>query len=445
MKQEKDHIKDIFSSKLKDFEADLPPSLWNKIEADLPVQLPEQMVVRKPVYRIFSWVAAAAAVILAILYLVPQDEKDIQVARLIKDKEIKKGHSFADLRQVEKGSELDRLSLDKVLAEQVRKQSTPGLLVSSVTMKQTLAKARLNSSMEFISQDRPVEKTPSLKEEKVTMQENNENIYIADASEQKENQVRDPEFERELKEKIAAFEAAGENAKELLADNDVPKPEKENIAKGFSVGVEGGGGLSKSKDIANTFRYANASFAPEGLYTLRSQQYKLEHNQPISFGIAVNKKITDKISLESGVVYTYVSAKIRLEGNSEYNQNDRQYFHYLGIPLLINYRFAKWGKAEFYTSLGGMIQKDFYGRITSESSIDDLLNSERQSKRNISQSRPQFSATALLGAAYPLYNKLSIYTSLGGSYYFEVNNDYETIFSDRKWLFNLNFGFKFGF
>ena len=443
MKPDKDHIKDIFSSKLKGFEADLPPSLWDKIEADLPIEPPMKAPVKMPVYKILSWVSAAAAVVLALLYFLPQEE-NVSVARLIEDRSVKKNHSFAQFKNKESKNKESQEDVKPVTAK-----PTLGLLASSVTPTSSV-KVKSVSPTESLSAKTPAVNSVTAVDiiaEDVVAADAQEQVYVASADKSEDFQPKDPDFERDLKAKIADFEAAGQNSVNILANNSNPiKSEgKEKQSKGIAIGVGGGSGLAKTNDVANTFRYANAALAADGHYSLRSQQFKLEHNQPVSFGVAVNKRITDKVSLESGVVYTYVSAKIRLEGSSDYNQNDEQYFHYLGIPLSVNYKFAEWKKAQFYTSLGGMIQKDFYGRIKSESSIDDLLNSERYAKRNISQSRPQFSATALMGIAYPLYNKLSIYTTFGGAYYFQANNEYETVFSDRKWLFNFNLGLKFGF
>lgn len=445
MKSDKDHIKDIFSSKLQGFEADLPPSLWDKIEADLPAQPSIKVPVKKPVYRILSWSAAAAAVILAVLYFMPQYNDDTAIARLIENNTPeRKSRSLAELK-IEDQKEI---TISKVIIQPVKVQSTFALLASSSTVGQFTSNTKIISSVEMLPKNADAEDNSVAVDGDTNVKSQAvQNEYVAESGNQENFQAKDPDFERDLAAKIAAFEAAGENSKNVLADNNIPakSTKKEKKSQGMTLGVEGGSGLVRSDDVANTFRYANPLLATEGLYTVRSQKFKLEHNQPISFGIAVNKKINNKLSIESGIVYTYVSAKIRLEGKSEYNQNDQQYFHYFGIPLSLNYKFAEWKKAEFYTSLGGMIQKDFYGRITSESSIDDLINSKRSSERNISQSKPQFSATALMGIAYPIYNKLSVYTTFGGAYYFQANNEYETIYSDRKWLFNFNLGLKFGF
>lgn len=434
MKQDKDHIKDIFSSKLKGFEADLPPLLWDKIQADLPVEVSIRKPIRKSINKTIVWATAVAAIVIAVLFVMPHDE-DVNkyIAKSVDSKVSRDRSSIAQWIVENKTVK----TASNVKQSDVKSQSAFRALHSSSTVANTTEK-------DIVRNDNQLSANKTLVDDVVGQVNNNneERVYVAEIDNTDDFQSVDPNFEQELKDKIKAFEAIGQQTQSLLAENNVGQKSIKG-EKGFEIGVEGGGGLSKANDVANTARYASVSNG--GLTTLRSQKFKLEHNQPISFGVAVSKKITDNISIESGIVYTYVSAKIQLEGKPEYNQDDQQYFHYLGIPLSVNYRFAQWKKADFYVSLGGLIQKDFYGKINSKSSIDDLLNSERVSSRDISQSKPQFSATGLLGVSYPLYNKLSVYSSFGGAHYFNANNEYETIFSDRKWLFNINLGLKFGF
>ncbi len=440
MKTDKDYIKDIFSSKLQGFEADLPPLLWNKIEANLPVLPLVTTPGKRPIYKILSWSAAAAAIILAVLYFVPQSNKNTSVAQLVENNSTRKSHSLAQLKFEDQK--------DDVAEKPIKAQPTLSLQASSPTGGKFIAKTKNALPVETLPNNTlPERDVVTANTTEKNTGNDTRNVYVADANKQEDFQPKDPDFERELKAKIAAFEAAGEKSKDMLADNSTPeKSEKKNSgSKGLGLGFGGGSGLSKANDVTNTLRYASAELNSAITYTAKNPQFKLEHNQPVSFGVAVNKRITNRISIESGLVYTYVSAKVKLAGDSEYKQNNRQYFNYFGIPLSVNYKFAEWEKAEFYTSLGGMIQKDFYGRMVTESSIDDLLNTDRSSQRNISQSNPQFSTTALLGIAYPLYNKLSLYTTFGGAYYFDAHNEYETIYSDRKWLFNFNLGLKFGF
>lgn len=447
MKPDKDHIKDIFSSKLNGFEPELPPSLWERIEADLPA-LPviEKAPAKTPIYRILTWTAAAAAVVLGVLFFIPQEQNSESVA-LLMNNNTARGNQILEKYKIINS---EKSSLSDIGEEPVKTHSSYTLLAESKVEAKTVSeKVRVEAPLkaEELSGKTTLEKTSvAIVSENKSSSIVNNDIYVAEEKSSEKFQPKDAAFDEDLKARIAAFEAEGDRAKNILADNNIPKKTKrsESEPRGITLGLGGGSGLSKSDDVTNALRYANAS-SDGAVNMLKREKLKMEHNQPISFGIAVNKKITNRISIESGIVYTYVSARIKEDPNMEFKQNDLQYFHYLGVPLSINYKLVEWKKIEFYTSVGGMIQKDIYGKLNSDSNVDGLLNFGKSTSRKVSQGRPQFSATGLFGISYPLYNKLSIFSTFGGAYYFDAGNEYQTIFSDKKWLFNLNFGLKFGF
>ncbi len=185
-------------------------------------------------------------------------------------------------------------------------------------------------------------------------------------------------------------------------------------------------------------------------------KYELEHSQPLSFGLTIGKRITPRVSIETGLIYTYLSSKGKSSGN--YLMDEKQTFHYLGVPLSINYTFYQLKKTKFYASLGGMVQKDIQGRYTGQinvlySQTDQSEGSNSQSnvtklassKSKISQDNPQFSTRFMVGASWPIYNKLSLYGTIGGAYYFDAGNEYQTIYSDQKTQLDLNIGLKIDF
>lgn len=102
------------------------------------------------------------------------------------------------------------------------------------------------------------------------------------------------------------------------------------------------------------------------------------------------------------------------------------------------------------------MQKDIYGRYTStlmgvkniegiDYPSEVLFGEPGYLKKNISQSHWQFSSHLTIGAAYPIYQRLYINTSIGGAYYFDAGNEYRTIYSDRKFQLDLNLGLRFDF
>ncbi|NLY24171.1 MAG: hypothetical protein GX042_04040 [Bacteroidales bacterium] len=174
---------------------------------------------------------------------------------------------------------------------------------------------------------------------------------------------------------------------------------------------------------------------------------EMEHDQPVSFGITVSKSLFDDLYLETGLVYTYLSSKAR-NTNSNFRVQETQRLHYLGIPLNVNYNLFSLKKLNVYASVGGMLEKDVYGeyrKIGEGQSLEFNSTSEEEEITKISQRNPQLSVNAGVGLSYPVYNSLKLYGKIGGAYYFDANNEYKTIYSDRKIVMDLNVGVRYEF
>ena len=173
---------------------------------------------------------------------------------------------------------------------------------------------------------------------------------------------------------------------------------------------------------------------------------EMEHDQPVSFGFTVAKSLFDDLYLETGLVYTYLFSKAR-SANSNFQVHETQHLHYLGIPLNINYNLFSLKRLDVYASVGGMIEKDVYGeyRKIGEGQTEEFNSSSEEEITRISQRNPQLSVNAGVGLSYPIYNGLKLYGKIGGAYYFDANNEYKTIYSDRKIVMDLNVGLRYEF
>ncbi|MDU1906094.1 MAG: outer membrane beta-barrel protein [Dysgonomonas sp.] len=453
MRSDKDNIKDIFSSKLGSFEPELPPFGWERIDAGLSAQ--QESIIppkkhRTPIYKAIPWLSAAAAIILAVLFLYPRGEQNNNALALC-EKDLASQKSGINKQFIAKSNVQNKVEI----ASPIKSSSSSILGItrkSYYSPPSTNIQSVQNSSV-YIAQE--TEKAPNKNEETVPTEIYTENkteeTYIA---ENKNQETQDSEeFEKELAEKIAAFEASGKANEDLLAENP-PKDHtrdynESHSPRGLEVGINGGGAFSKTTETQNQLRLASMELLTQDgnqiINTYKSRKMKLDHNQPINFGVTINKKLTNRLSIESGIMYTYLSSRIRSIESMDYNLKDYQQFHYLGIPVTFNYKLVEWKKLQLYISAGGAIQKDIYGRMKTNEDLESLIEMNKYESKNISQDHPQFSLTTSIGVSYPIYKKMSAYTNLGGSYYIDAKNKYETIYSDRKWIFNINLGVKFGF
>lgn len=225
------------------------------------------------------------------------------------------------------------------------------------------------------------------------------------------------------------------------------------------VGLSGKGGLSSFKQSVNTpMTLRSASIPTDNHYaeggkqmlagTLASDNFsEMEHDQPISFGLTLSKQISDKLSVESGLTYSYLSSRVR-NANANFRVEETQKIHYLGIPLNLNYTLFTFNNFNLYASIGGMLEKDIYGeyrKLGVGESADFNSTAQEEEVTKISQRNPQLSVNAGVGISYPLIQNLRIYGKAGGAYYFDAGNQYKTIYSDRKIVMDLNIGFRYEF
>ncbi len=237
----------------------------------------------------------------------------------------------------------------------------------------------------------------------------------------------------------------------------------EGLPAGFSrskerkpilLAVAGRGGLTSYQQTVNTPMTLRAAsdavnqpeeetkniFVPQNTADNVSE---MEHDQPISIGITVSKEIVEHLYIETGLVYSYLYSKVR-NASANYEEKENQRLHYIGVPVNVNYNVISLNKLNVYASVGGMIEKDVHGDFRGIGEGEAMTNSrsERMEVRPISQRNPQISVNAGVGISYPVYNRLRLYGKIGGSYYFDANNEYKTIYSDRKIVMDLNVGIR---
>lgn len=435
MESDKDYIKKTFASKFKNFEPDLPDSVWTRVEEDLkkPTLTPLVKQKNSAIRRVIIIGASVAAVLLIGIFTLNELVRPHDIASKVLVEEIN-----VKAQEIEKNTDQTESIKENLIQPSSNSMLANTPLRASAAIQQSANTLELKNNSEEIQDYNQIIEVAEMTE---LIALNNVDQSIEDTEPIIENSFND--FEQKLEEQIAAFEREGEILKQVLADNTTSSSPKQK--EGFGFGVEAGSGFNKGDDAKNQFNTMYNGLSDHGAVFLRTQRIKLEHNQPITFGLNISKRISNKLSIESGITYTYLSSRMKADDQSDIQQKDRQYFNYFGIPLSLNYTFAEWKRLKFYTSLGAMIQKDFYGRISSSMYVDGLIGTEKDHKEKISQKNPQFSSMATLGVSYSIYKDISVYGNFGGAYYFDAKNEYETIYSDKKWLFNLNLGLKFEF
>lgn len=438
-------IRKGFQSKLSGFEAPVPPDGWEGIERSLKAATAARTALRR------RWYAGSAAAVLillvgSILFLQnPLEQTETIVSEVV---------PTTPFNATTPDPVTEMVTASESLSESV------GQPVKSVEMLAARSAGKIKAGKESLIRSSNPERmiTAWMEREKKNLQ-SSERKMDADVLRRFVKSVEKNEQQDGKDMRVEETIVVGEE--EVLFARGVAEREEGTLLLAFS----GRGGLTGYQQTVNTpMTLRSASAMPDSKH---SQEFnnkmqvqtnniiaenisEIEHDQPVSFGITVSKYLFDDLSIETGLVYSYLHSKTR-NANNNFKVEEVQKLHYLGIPLNVNYNLFSLNKLNVYASIGGMVEKDVYGefRKVKEGQTANFKNESEESGEKevvkISQKNPQISVNAGVGLSYPLYDRLRLYGKVGGAYYFDAENQYKTIYSDRKIVMDLNVGLRYEF
>lgn len=444
------YIRKQFQEKFSDFKGEVPPDGWKRLEKALNEAAPVVLIPRR------RWRYAVASVAAVFLFIVgsllftqrPWEQPESLVAESTTDmavdkrSEPKEGLSAATETDAIVASEAGQgevtetiLQATQASASEVNEKPGAGLYTTSDVV-----------SKEVVLASRPIEVISDRLAIRKKVEEAVSRIHAVGS-----------------KHTAPSFEASSRFEEEVMIVSDewdrllVEETGRLERQEPLLLALGGRGGLHSYQQVVNTpmtLRSASpAHDIPEdaSLPLFATQKVadnvsQMEHNQPISFGITLSKELIDGLSIESGLVYSYLYSKVR-NASSSLDERESQHLHYIGVPLSVNYTVFSFNKLNLYASVGGMIEKDVCGnrkKLSEEETIGNGQSLKREVEP-ISQRNPQLSLNVGVGLSYPLYNRLRLYGKIGGAYYFDADNEYKTIYSDQKIMLDLNVGLRYEF
>jgi hypothetical protein len=151
-----------------------------------------------------------------------------------------------------------------------------------------------------------------------------------------------------------------------------------------------GGLVTKSSNVASN------SFLNNSKGMIMQKEYV--HDLPLSFGLNARYWLSDRLSVESGLEYSYLHSRL---------DDIHTVMHFAGIPLRVDYSLFNAGPVEFYTGIGGKVEK----------CLKASLGGMRVKERNL-----QWSGSFNVGARSRLSKNAWIYFQPDISYYFTRTN-----------------------
>lgn len=425
-------IKDI-RSRMENYSEPLPADLWEKIDAD--ISRPKVI----PMWRKWTSVAAAAAVVLAV--------STLSLFYWTSEPSLKESNlSIAETPAIDytepKDTPKDVIPEDVKPAVQEPKNDK---LLSAVSAKvYDEDKPNVNTMEEnkpvAIADNNPVVVTNDEKQETSASEIKEEDSYSA-----KEKRINMMKADRETVRRNASYLAMADDGKKRskmqigVTTGNIPYSSSSSFSGMSRLGMSTKT-LSSANVVVGEISDATASYTQMLSNNINKETYTdIKHHVPVTVGASVKWGLSENWALETGLNYTYLYSELR-SGAKSYIE-DEQKLHYVGIPLKV--QRSVWSNSifSFYASAGGMMEKCVSG------SLDRVTVDENNRKSYFSEDlnvKPLlFSVLASVGLQANFNKLLSLYLEPGMIYYFDDNTDVLTIRKDKPFNFNLQLGLRF--
>ena len=172
----------------------------------------------------------------------------------------------------------------------------------------------------------------------------------------------------------------------------------------------------------------------------KSVKTEYKHRLPVRVGINVAYRLTDRLSVESGVSYTRLSSDMK-DGTKDNYSSSSQKLDYIGVPLNVKYRAFGYRRLSVYASAGLLTEKCVSGKTTHEYVISG--EKKKHEAEDVAAKPWQLSVNAALGAQFDVLRNVGVYVEPGVSYYFDDRSSLSTIYKEKPLNFNLNLGVRY--
>lgn len=179
---------------------------------------------------------------------------------------------------------------------------------------------------------------------------------------------------------------------------------------------------------------------PPAVPTVQSVPLSLTatHEMPLTFGLTAARRVSDRVTLETGVTYTLLRSNlnyhIRFNG-TDLNAGQKVRGHYIGIPLKVNWRFAGWKRFSFYATAGGEVAFPA-GTERGEIVATFPIVPEKPHYRT------QFSLSGGLGVQFRVAPGFGIYLEPSARYHFDNGSSMPTYWQEHPFSFSIPLGLR---
>lgn len=441
-----DPFKQFVKSKLADYKKDVPPSGWENLESSLFAAQKVKVVHTR---WIVTTLTAVAAALFGVFFVFQNMNRELPTHTA--DIQTTVPSANQSTPQSTTNNEAGEAQITKQNSHRIEK-STPALYADNTSsIKQKVIETETTNRNQ----------ETSLIVASTTSDERKDAATNTPSNEPSSSKDKTADLDEATKQQMLQdFINDGKRTFDDGDDGDDSKVVKKRGKSKYAISLSGRSALMSSQQTSTLPATLRSSLSDSyGSFTMSKMQAytdekdvnpesETNHRQPLSFGLLTSFDITSRLQIETGLVYTFLSSETN-NSSEGFNNTEKVQFHYLGIPVNVNYTILSVNKLDMFVTAGAMIEKDIYGKIEyrDEKTIPSLTNSgyANESSSKINQKNPQISVATGVGITYPIYNKAHLFGKIGGRYYINANNEFKTYYSDEKFGLDIQLGIKLNF
>lgn len=448
----------IIRQKLENHQTPVDADIWAGIEAGLNQKKKNKII------PFWLWFPFGSAAVLALFFTIStftgnrnnnlakqnnQLEEKVKSKNAIVQKDTSLAYNIktakANTRIISNKIERSKLSCSNSKTAYAIKESDSNFETKSVNTTKAIILETIGHSSQDIAKLHDLKEMNDSSTEKLTKDE-----LIAN-SEIPQDRVEGGKSTKTVTKKTIITEPKVETKKELIADNslthdwvDEKNKKKSKAEKDLWLAASVGSGNSISTgysgDMAGNLyeNIVSAGADYTSAYTPNDFTNK-EYLPQLSFGLTVQKRFDKVISLETGLIYTYLQSNFSNSGNATYDAQLN--LHYLGIPINLLLQLTQNKHWNIYISGGGTVEKGLRSVYIQNQTIWNRVVTTRAAT-NINGL--QVSISGSLGVSYKIQRNIDIYFEPKFSYYLDSNQPISTR-TDHPLVIGINGGLRFGF
>ena len=313
--------------------------------------------------------------------------------------------------------------------------------------------ANLSDYAEKIKERVPEEETlsyPSLSSIQTTQQRRRPEVFISEVSAFRQRDVDSSEETEEtatgisVPEVITIPESRPDNSdlrSEPLLEQEFIDPRKpKNKTNSIALRVSSGGRLhTVNNTLLAAANGSNSGLRSSDISKNSSEFHQIAHQPPISFGLSVRKALTDYLSVESGLTYTFLYSTFETKVPQRVDANLS--LHYLGVPvnLAVNmypYTRNRWN---IYISAGGMVEKGLLSHSVQKTYSGTNVFETISANERIAGL--QWSVQGAIGLSYRFNRDYSVFLEPKISYYLDNNQPFN-VRTEHPFVPGINLGLR---